>query len=189
MFWHVSVLVSVHRGGQPEGGGQVPGGWVRSQGGGSGPGGVRSQGGSVRRGGQVPGGVSQGWVDQVPGGSGPRGVSWGKGGQPGGYPVRTTEGVVTTWRAVCLLRSRRRTFLLICVYVVKENNCKLWRKNNNTMMFVVESWRENCVVGSLKSVFCLNFVLAEDWKFRSIWFFFIFMVLILQNEKNVWEEK
>ena len=28
-----------------------------------------------------------------------------------GYPVRTTEGVLTTWRAVCLLRSRRRTFL------------------------------------------------------------------------------
>ena len=29
----------------------------------------------------------------------------------GGYPGRTTEGVLTTWRAVCLLRSRRRTFL------------------------------------------------------------------------------
>ena len=29
----------------------------------------------------------------------------------GGYPVRTTEGVLTTQRAVCLLRSRRRTFL------------------------------------------------------------------------------
>ena len=29
----------------------------------------------------------------------------------GGYPVRTTEGVFTTRRAVCLLRSRRRTFL------------------------------------------------------------------------------
>ena len=32
-------------------------------------------------------------------------------GQDGGYPVRTTEGVLTTQRAVCLLRSRRRTFL------------------------------------------------------------------------------
>ena len=31
----------------------------------------------------------------------------------GGYPVRTTEGVLTTRRAVCLLRSRRRTFLFI----------------------------------------------------------------------------
>ena len=30
----------------------------------------------------------------------------------GGYPVWKTEGVVTTRRAVCLLRSRRRTFLL-----------------------------------------------------------------------------
>ena len=30
---------------------------------------------------------------------------------PGGYPGRTTEGVLTTRRAVCLLRSRRRTFL------------------------------------------------------------------------------
>ena len=35
------------------------------------------------------------------------------GGYPaqGGYPGRTTEGVLTTQRAVCLLRSRRRTFL------------------------------------------------------------------------------
>ena len=32
-------------------------------------------------------------------------------GQDGGYPVRTTEGVLSTRRAVCLLRSRRRTFL------------------------------------------------------------------------------
>ena len=33
----------------------------------------------------------------------------------GGYLVRTTEGVLTTRRAVCLLRSRRRTFLLIII--------------------------------------------------------------------------
>ena len=32
---------------------------------------------------------------------------------PGGYPGRTTEGVLTTRRAVCLLRSRRRTFLFL----------------------------------------------------------------------------
>ena len=31
----------------------------------------------------------------------------------GGYPVRTTEGVLTTRRAVCLLRSHRRTFLFM----------------------------------------------------------------------------
>ena len=37
------------------------------------------------------------------------------GGYPagGGYPVRTTEGVLTTRQAICLLRSRRRTFLLL----------------------------------------------------------------------------
>ena len=34
-------------------------------------------------------------------------------GQEGGYPVRTTEGVLTTRRAVCLLRLRRRTFLFL----------------------------------------------------------------------------
>ena len=34
----------------------------------------------------------------------------------GGYPGRTTEGVLTTWRAVCLLRSRRRTFLYILCF-------------------------------------------------------------------------
>ena len=39
-----------------------------------------------------------------------RGVPcWGE----GGYPVRTTEGVLSTRQAICLLRSRRRTFLLI----------------------------------------------------------------------------
>ena len=31
----------------------------------------------------------------------------------GGYPIRTTEGILTTRRAVGLLRSRRRTFLLV----------------------------------------------------------------------------
>ena len=36
----------------------------------------------------------------------------------GGYPVRTTEGVLTTRRAVCLLRSRRRTFLLLLVLIL-----------------------------------------------------------------------
>ena len=33
-----------------------------------------------------------------------------------GYPVRTTEGVLTTRRAVCLLGSRRRTFLFFFVF-------------------------------------------------------------------------
>ena len=31
----------------------------------------------------------------------------------GEYPVRTTEGVLTTRRVVCLLRSHRRTFLFL----------------------------------------------------------------------------
>ena len=36
-----------------------------------------------------------------------------------GYPVRTTEGVLTTQQAVCLLRSRRRTFsfLIFSIYI------------------------------------------------------------------------
>ena len=38
----------------------------------------------------------------------------------GGYPGRTTEGVLTTRRAVCLLRSRRRTFLFVCYFNVKS---------------------------------------------------------------------
>ena len=41
----------------------------------------------------------------------------------GGYPGRTTEGVLTTRRAVCLLRSRRRTFLLIFRFGQKSNQC------------------------------------------------------------------
>ena len=78
-------------------------------------------GGSVRQGGvSQPGGwVSVvgwgGWVSQPEGGS----VQWGVGGlgqSAGGGGVvsqdRTTEWVLTTRRAVCLLRSRRRTFLL-----------------------------------------------------------------------------
>ena len=85
--------------------------------------------------GQIPGGYparsSQGGT--LPGGYPARGVPcWGvpylgtppgqvrMGGYPaggvpcqGGYPVRITEGVLTTQRAVCLLRSRRRTFLFM----------------------------------------------------------------------------
>ena len=55
--------------------------------------------------GTPPGG---GYPGQVP----PRGGYPGQVPPPGGYPGRTTEGVLTTRRAVCLLRSRRRTFLL-----------------------------------------------------------------------------
>ena len=36
----------------------------------------------------------------------------------GGYPGRTTEGVLTTRRAVCLLRSRRRTFWFVNNFIM-----------------------------------------------------------------------
>ena len=53
------------------------------------------------------------WVPTLTGGYPARGVPHPGPGQDGGggYPVRTTEGVLTTRQAVCLLRSRRRTFL------------------------------------------------------------------------------
>ena len=60
-------------------------------------------------GGTLPGGTQIGypWQDTCP-------CQVRMGGYPaGGYPVRTTEGVLTTRRAVCLLRSRRRTFLFL----------------------------------------------------------------------------
>ena len=64
--------------------------------------GVPCQGGTLLRGGTLPRSYPA------------RGYP--AGGYPaGGYPVRTTEGVFTTRRAVCLLRSRRRIFLF-CEY-------------------------------------------------------------------------
>ena len=70
---------------------------------------VRYPPSQVRMGGYPAGGVP--WLGGYPG----WGVPW-SGTPParsgwGGYPGRTTEGVLTTRRAVCLLRSRRRTFL------------------------------------------------------------------------------
>ena len=55
--------------------------------------------------GQDGGGYPPGRVPSPP----PRAMS---GREGGGYPVRTTEGLRTTRRTLCLLRSRRRTFLL-----------------------------------------------------------------------------
>ena len=47
----------------------------------------------------------------------------------GGYPVRTTEGVLTTQRAVCLLRSRRRTFLFHTSFLLNEKRlCVIAKK-------------------------------------------------------------
>ena len=84
--------------GTPPGGGGVP----RS--------GYPPGGGVPRSGYPPPPGGGRGCRGPVPpGGGGCRGPGTPPG---GGYPGRTTEGVLTTRRAVCLLRSRRRTFLL-----------------------------------------------------------------------------
>ena len=93
------VCLSVHRGGQS----------ANSAGEGVSPTRGRGWGGSVSRG----GGVSWRGVSQLGGGSGQSaggGVS--QGGSVGGVSQdSTTERVLTTRRAVCLLRSRRRNFL------------------------------------------------------------------------------
>ena len=68
----------------------------------------QTPGGVPCLGGTLPGGTQVGTPPPGPG----RGVPcW------GGYPDRTTEGVLTTRRAVCLLRSRRRTFLCKFIFV------------------------------------------------------------------------
>ena len=108
--------------GTPPGGTRVryPLGWV--------PGGVTGSGtppGGVPRGGTrvryPPGGYQGGTRVRYP----PR----------GGYPGRTTEGVFTTRRAVCLLRLRRRTFLCNIFYsngviptcnFCSENDWNIW---------------------------------------------------------------
>ena len=103
------------------------GGWYPAGVGGTLPGGTLLGGSLLGGGGTLPGGTLPGGYPV--GGTLPGVPCWGvpcggypAGGYPGrvppparsgwgGYPVRTTEGVVTTRRAVCLLRSRRRTFL------------------------------------------------------------------------------
>ena len=142
MFWHASVLpsinLSVHRGGYPypimlcnisqNAMGQTPGGYPypimlcnisqnamgQTPGGGVPYWGVPCQGGTLQGGALwgvpcrgVPAGGIPCWGDPAQGGS-----------LLGGYPapVRTTEGVLTTRRAVCLLRSRRRTFLFFYIF-------------------------------------------------------------------------
>ena len=92
--------------GTPRGGTQIPPGvpdWVPPRGVPGPPGGgyLDPPGGTWL--GTPPGGVP----DRVP----PPGGVPDRVPPPGGYPGRTTEGVLTTRRAVCLLRSRRRTFL------------------------------------------------------------------------------
>ena len=139
--------VCSHLGGGQVRGGQVQlAGGVRSSRGGSGParwggqvqpGGVRSSwGGQVQLGGSGLGGVRSSWGGQVQlGGSGPaRGGSGpaGGGGQlqlaGGGQVQPGGSGSCTLLRAVCLLHSRRRTFLFsntfyFCLknYIIRVN--------------------------------------------------------------------
>ena len=130
-----SINLSVHRGGYPypimlcnisqnamrqrRGGGGVPGQVP--------PGGVPGSG--TPRG--VPGSGTPppgGYPGQVPPRGGTR-VRYPRGGYPGQVPplgggvtrVGSTEGVLTTRRAVCLLRSRRRTFLVLIKRFPKIN--------------------------------------------------------------------
>ena len=55
----------------------------------------------------------------------------------GGYPGRTTEGVLTTRRAVCLLRSRRRTFLFFAK-TMKSLQMHCWNKIPLTKSFEMQ---------------------------------------------------
>ena len=98
----------------PAGGGTLPGGYPA--GGDTLPGGVPCWGvpcwGVPPQPGQDGGYPAGGYPCRVPlQGTPPARSGWGVPCWGGGYPVRTTEGVLTTRRAVCLLRSRRRTFL------------------------------------------------------------------------------
>ena len=123
MFWHASVCLSTPGGGGYPGHVQ-PGRECPSQ--------VQVEGTRARskRGGGTPARSRQGgYLSQVQAGGYPSQVQVGvsqQGGTPpqlppirpgqGGYPGRTTEGVLNTRRSVCLLRSRRRTFLFICEF-------------------------------------------------------------------------
>ena len=66
---------------------------------------ARSGWGVPCRGGYPAGGTQVGYPP-------PARSGWG-----GGYPVRTTEGVLASQRTVCLLRSRRRTFLFDILFL------------------------------------------------------------------------
>ena len=99
----------------PARGGTLVGGYPSWEGGtlaGGYPGrGVPCQGGT-HPGGTLPGGVA--WLGGTLAGGARSGG--------GGYPVRTTEGVFTTRRAVCLLHSCRRTFL----FLLKKETTKFY---------------------------------------------------------------
>ena len=139
-----TLFVSPHLGGggqvQPPGAGGVRSsqGGVRSSRGGSGParggGQVQPAGGGVRSsrrgGGQV----------QLGGGSGPAGgvrsSQWGGGvrSSRGGGQVRGGSASCALLRALCLLRSRRRTFLFCQEFTKKQNKNKHRVHNKNKIL-------------------------------------------------------
>ena len=83
--------------------------------------------------GYPPPGQDGGYPGRVP----PTRSGWG-GTLPGGYPVRTTEGVLTTQRVVCLLRSCRRTFLLKTCWKAIG-----WKFDCNSVSFAGNTTRRN----------------------------------------------
>ena len=101
----------------PPGGTRPPGGYP-----GQGPPGG-TQSGTPPGGTQTLGGTRSGTPQGVPGPPGGTRVRYPPRRGGGGYPGRTTEGVLTTRRAVCLLRSRRRTFLLELIFGTWTKQC------------------------------------------------------------------
>ena len=92
----------------------------------------------------------------------PRGGGTRSGTPPRGYPGRTTEGVLTTRRAVCLLRSRRRTFLLE-VWNQKKNSClttflhNVQNNNNSPDTRIIGCYfSENgrCITKNIHTIIC-----------------------------------
>ena len=88
-------------------------------------------------------------------------------GQVRGYPVRTTEGVLTTRRAVCLLRSRRRTFffILTSIWVL----CGIFRYSFNSVQFETEICMLCCALYStpfyiqvLSVIYCSQKMFGES---------------------------
>ena len=113
-------------GGVPGSGTPRGGTRVRYPPGGGYPGQVPPQGGTQVR--YPPGGVPDSPPGRYPGQVPPR----------GGYPGRTTEGVLTTRRAVCLLRSRRTFLLTIKLFYKIDSNriiCMIDNKIKSGVMY------------------------------------------------------
>ena len=95
-------------------------------------------------------GPDGGYHSQVQTGGNPARLRWGstparsRGGVVSFRPDRTEDGVLDTWRAVCLLRSRRRTFLYSGG--LRENICRHKLKDiqffqiNTVQYFILEKY-------------------------------------------------